>query len=139
MSRQKQCYSVICLPKQGYYHEIVLNGDIDIYMAPRLKAAMDAILSGNFGPVDRIIIHTEPGDFLLEDGRVFHSNGLKYLDSTGIDAILGGLKRARKLEGDIYLIISDPRIRRIFEIGSLDRVFKIYSSREELENGITQS
>jgi anti-sigma B factor antagonist len=47
-----------------------------------------------------------------------------FLDSTGLGALVGGLKRIRDHGGSLTLVITAPRILRIFEITGLTKVFR---------------
>jgi len=45
--------------------------------------------------------------------------------------LVGGVKRLRAEDGRLSLVCSDRNITRIFEITGLDRVFTIYTTRDE--------
>ncbi len=45
--------------------------------------------------------------------------GVDFLDSTGLGALVGGLRRLREAGGSLALAISTPRILRIFQITGL--------------------
>jgi anti-anti-sigma factor len=59
-----------------------------------------------------------------------------YLDSTALGVLIGGLKRMREVEGNMVLICPSPRIRRVFEITGLDKIFDIYNSQEEAQEAV---
>lgn len=121
------------LPKRGTCHPIVVAGEMDVCGSLQLREALEAILSGNgsdFGTGDRIVIHAEPGGFKSEDGSSFSSAGLEFIDASGLGAMIGALKRARKRGGSILLVIPAPSIKRVFEITGLDRVFDIFDDPE---------
>ena len=44
-----------------------------------------------------------------------------FLDSTGLGALVGGLRRLRQAGGSLALVISTPRILRIFQITGLTK------------------
>lgn len=92
---------------------IALEGEVDVYTAPQLKQQMIV---------------------LLEDGAkqiVVNLTNVEYLDSTALGVLIGGLKRMREMDGNMSLICPAPRIRRVFEITGLDRIFDIYTSETE--------
>ena len=81
-----------------------VTGEVDVYTAPMLReqirdlAAKGAVhLIADLGQVD-------------------------FLDSTGLGALVGGLKRLREAGGSLALVISAPRILRIFQITGLTKV-----------------
>jgi anti-sigma B factor antagonist len=54
--------------------------------------------------------------------------------STGLGALVGGLKRLREAGGSLALVISTPRILRIFEITGLT---KALAARRSVTDAIT--
>jgi anti-sigma B factor antagonist len=92
---------------------IELEGEVDVYTAPQLKQQMIT---------------------LLEEGHVemvVDLSKVEYLDSTALGVLIGGLKRVRERDGNLPLIVPSPRIRRVFEITGLDKIFDIYGSENE--------
>jgi anti-sigma B factor antagonist len=51
-----------------------------------------------------------------------------FLDSTGLGALVGGLKRLREAGGSLALVISTPRILRIFQITGLTKALAVQPS-----------
>ena len=54
-----------------------------------------------------------------------------FLDSTGLGALVGSLKRLREQDGTLELITSAAKILMIFRLTGLVRVFAIHSSLPE--------
>src|SRR5215472_6268368 len=57
-----------------------------------------------------------------------------FLDSTGLGALVGGLRRLREAGGSLALVISTPRILRIFQITGLTKAF---AARRSVADAIT--
>jgi len=92
---------------------IDLRGEVDAFTAPKLKQEMiDQIEGGS----SRLAIN-------LAD--------VKYLDSTGLGVLIGGLKRTRDKNGELVLICPNVRIMRIFEITGLSRIFEMFQTEQE--------
>lgn len=92
---------------------IGLEGEVDVYTAPQLKQQMIV---------------------LLEQGAreiVVDLTKVDYLDSTALGVLIGGLKRLRENDGNLMLICPSARIRRVFEITGLDKIFDIHDSEDE--------
>jgi len=92
---------------------IGLEGEVDVYTAPQLKQQMIV---------------------LLEQGAraiVVDLTKVDYLDSTALGVLIGGLKRLREIDGNLMLICPSARIRRVFEITGLDKIFDIHNSEHE--------
>lgn len=97
---------------------IDLEGEVDVYTAPQLKQQIINMLDNN-------ILHV-----------IVNLTNVEYLDSTALGVLIGGLKRLRERSGTLDLVCPNPRIRRIFEITGLDKIFDIYSTEEEAMNKV---
>ena len=92
---------------------ISLAGEVDLYTAPEFKQQLlDVIGRG----ARHVVV-----DF----------SDTTFIDSTTLGVLVGGVKRLRSNDGQLSLVCSDRNITKIFEITGLDRVFTIYSSRDE--------
>ena len=92
---------------------ISLAGEVDLYTAPEFKQQLlDVIAKG-------------------AKGVVVDFSNTTFIDSTTLGVLVGGVKRLRANEGQLSLVCSDRNITKIFEITGLDRVFKIYPTRDE--------
>lgn len=92
---------------------IELEGEVDVYTAPQLKQQMISLLES--GTMQMVVDLTK----------------VEYFDSTALGVLIGGLKRIRERDGNLSLICPNPRIRRVFEITGLDKIFDIYSGADE--------
>lgn len=93
---------------------IELEGEVDVYTAPQLKQQMMAQLESGTKEIAVDLTKVE------------------YLDSTALGVLIGGLKRMRERDGNLALICPSQRIKRVFEITGLDKIFDIYASESEL-------
>lgn len=92
---------------------IGLEGEVDVYTAPQLKQQIIALLDGG---VKHVIVDL---------------TSVEYLDSTALGVLIGGLKRLRERSGTLDLICPNPRIKRIFEITGLDKIFDIFATEAD--------
>jgi anti-sigma B factor antagonist len=92
---------------------IDLEGEVDVYTAPQLKQQIITLLDSG---VKHVVVNLSAVD---------------YLDSTALGVLIGGLKRLRERNGTLDLICPNQRIKRIFEITGLDKIFDIYAAEEE--------
>lgn len=92
------------------YTVLAVKGEVDVYTAPRLREKLVELVSQ--GKL-QIIVDLE---------------GVDFLDSTGLGVLVGGLKRLRSHDGDLGLVCSQPRVRKVFEITGLTKVFAIHDS-----------
>lgn len=88
-------------------------GELDVVGAPDLRQhVMAAVRSG--------------GHHLVLD-----LTGVDFIDSFGIGVVVGALKRTRLLDGDLRLVVPEPRVRRVFEVCDLDRIFTLHNGIDE--------
>jgi len=90
-----------------------VTGEVDVYTAPMLREQMRELAAKG-------AVH------LIAD-----LGGVDFLDSTGLGALVGGLKRLREAGGSLALVISAPRILRIFQITGLTKVLAAQRSVED--------
>lgn len=86
-------------------------GEIDVYTAPRLREQLLRLA----GERTLIIDLTE----------------VSFLDSTALGVLVGAMKRQRERGGTMSIVTSGTRVRRLFEITGLTRVFTVYDSVDE--------
>ena len=86
-----------------------IDGEIDAYAAPQLRERV-IDLAGN-GTVH-----------IIADLR-----GAGFLDSAGLGALVGSLKRLRTRGGSLTLVASTDRILQIFRITGLSDAFALHS------------
>ena len=72
---------------------------------------------------------------LLDSGEksfVLNMTNVSYLDSAGVGETVACHKRATELDGQVKLVMSEAgKIRAVFVISCLDRVFNIFDTEEE--------
>jgi anti-sigma B factor antagonist len=94
-------------------HVIAVAGEIDLFTAPEMKAALGEALEGGR---TRIVVDLTETTFL---------------DSTALGVLIGAVKRLRSRDGRLTIVNVDPNIAKTFEITGLDQIFTIRSTREE--------
>jgi anti-sigma B factor antagonist len=92
---------------------ISLTGEVDLYTAPEFKQQLLNVIGE--GGKDVVVDFTNT----------------TFIDSTTLGVLVGGVKRLRAEDGRLSLVCSDRNITKIFEITGLDRVFTIYTTRDE--------
>ncbi|MGH2405509.1 MAG: STAS domain-containing protein [bacterium] len=92
-----------------------VGGELDLYTSPKLKAAIDALLSEGH---NRLLVN------LTET---------TYLDSTALSILSAALKQARDADtgGNVGLIYNRPQIERMFSITGLNEVFPVFKTENE--------
>lgn len=96
--------------KNGSTRIIELNGEVDAYTSARFREIMLELIDD--GGIDLIINMCK----------------VEYIDSSGLGALVGGLKRVSERNGKIVIVSDGPQIRKVFEITGLEKVFPIYDA-----------
>lgn len=96
------------------------------------------------GPVKVVLIEAETLDannsksfktamsaFVTKGARVvLDLSRLKFVDSSGLGAMLSSLRQLNAASGDLRLCGMSKQIRALFELVRMHRVFEIYDSRD---------
>jgi anti-sigma B factor antagonist len=93
---------------------ITVVGEIDVATAPQLRESLHRLITQGQATV------------------VLDLLGVTFLDSTALGVLVGALKRCRELGGELHVVVADARIRKIFEITGLDKVFPIAEALSEV-------
>jgi anti-sigma B factor antagonist len=86
-----------------------LAGEMDVYTSPKLRQQVADLAENG-------TVH------VIADLR-----GVDFLDSTGLGALVGSLKRLRIREGSLMIVTSGGRILKLFQITGLTRAFALHS------------
>jgi anti-sigma B factor antagonist len=89
------------------------SGEIDVATAPPLRDRLQSLTAAGRSTV------------------VVDLLGVTFLDSTALGVLVGALKRCRESGGELPLVITEPRILKVFEITGLTGVFPIHASVED--------
>ena len=61
---------------------------------------------------------------------VINLEKVRYIDSTGLGVLIGGLKRVREHGGSVNLVCTNPQIKKIFDITGLVKIFGIFDDEQ---------
>jgi len=103
----------IMVRKSGTTRVIELTGEVDAYTSARFREIM--------------LEHIDDGGIHL----VINMCNVEYIDSSGLGALVGGLKRVSERNGKIVIACDGPQVRKVFEITGLEKVFPIYNGEQE--------
>lgn len=94
---------------------VTLDGEVDVYTAPRLKEELVSAIEGGCA---NVIVDLEKVGFI---------------DSSGLGVLVSALRRARERDGVVRIVCTRDNILKIFRITGLDKVFPIFSDIAEAE------
>lgn len=92
---------------------ISVKGELDINSSPDLKAVLTKLIDKK---IFQMMVNLE---------------GVTYIDSSGLATLIETVQHVRKGNGVMSLVGMSAKIKNLFEITKLDRLFKIYSTQEE--------
>jgi anti-sigma B factor antagonist len=93
------------------------QGKLNLVSAPQVKARLDDLVRGGRA---RVVIDLSAVDFI---------------DSSGLGALIGGLKTARQAGGDVRIAAAGEQVRAVLRLTNLDRILAPYESVEAATNG----
>ena len=98
---------------EGTYVTLQPSGKFNLVSAPPLKARIDDLVRDG---KPRIVVDLSAVDFI---------------DSSGLGALIGGLKAARQAGGDLRIASAGDQVKAVLKLTNLDRILSPYGSVEE--------
>jgi anti-sigma B factor antagonist len=96
---------------------LALSGRLNLLAAPKLKQAVDELIdSGN----PRVAVD-------LTD--------VTFMDSSGLGALIAGLKKARQSSGDLRIAGANEQVLTVLKLTNLDRVLRPHDTVESATDG----
>ncbi|MFR6245554.1 MAG: STAS domain-containing protein [Romboutsia timonensis] len=95
------------LNNENGFWDVSLQGELDVSTADKLKAHLHNL-----------------ADEKILDMKINLEN-LDYIDSTGLGAMIGVLKKLKTDNKEIYIINPKSNVKKIFTITGLDKIFKV--------------
>ncbi|NEP48134.1 MAG: STAS domain-containing protein [Moorea sp. SIO3C2] len=92
-----------------------------------------------------ILDGTQASDFRQEVSELVESGGdiilidfqdVTFMDSSGLGALVLALKTVRAAGSRMYICSVNEQIKMLFELTSMDRVFDIFSTRDDFESTV---
>ena len=100
-------YEEVALESRDGWQVLRLAGDVDVATAPRLRERLVELVTD--GPPNVVV----------------DLSGVAFIDSMGLGALVGGLKRARAHDGDLRLAGASDHVAKVLAITRLDQAFVV--------------
>jgi len=94
-----------------------LDGRLNMVAAPRLKEAVDQVVEGGR---PRVVVDMAE---------------VTFMDSSGLGALIAGLKKARQRNGDLRISGMNDQVATVLRLTNLDRVLRAHPSVEAATDG----
>ena len=88
-------------------------GRLDMVAAPQFRGVVDEAVGKGLHQI------------------VIDCSGIEFLDSSGLGAVVAGLKRTRQAGGDLRIANVSGQALMVLELTTLDKVLKAYGSVDE--------
>ena len=98
---------------RGRCSVVDLEGELDLYTAPLLRAHLSGLVAGG------------------RTHLVLDLHQLDFMDSVGLGAIVDGLKRVRATGGTMQLVCTDEAILRVIRTTGLTALVEVRASQEQ--------
>ena len=96
-----------------------LNGRLDANTSPEVKSTLQELL--------------EKGQLKI----IVDLQKVSFIDSSGLAALVSGLRLAREKKGNIILSGPGSQAQIVFRLTMLDRIFKIHPTLDEAKQSLT--
>jgi anti-sigma B factor antagonist len=107
-SREGEAGLDIAMGRRGTTAVLTLAGELDMHTVPRLRMRLAAALA--------------QGDASV----LVDLTGITFMDSTGLAALVSGMRRARRSGGSLVLITPGGPVLRMLRITNLDSMFDVH-------------
>lgn len=102
----------IDVERRGGSTIVSARGEVDVATAPALREGLDEAVAADAGAV------------------VVDLTGVTFIDSTGLGVLIGARKRCLDADLELRVVVTEPRILKVFEITGLTELFAIHESLE---------
>jgi anti-sigma B factor antagonist len=94
-----------------------LDGRLNMVSAPQLKATItDSVAAGR----TQVVVDL---------------SAVTFMDSSGLGALIAGLKAARQASGDLRMTGANEQVRTVLKLTNLDRVLRLYDTVQAATDG----
>lgn len=99
--------------KKGDFLVVSVEGEINIDTSPQLRESFTRSIKKGLNKI------------------VVDCIGLLYVDSSGLATLIELLQRLKKTDGELRICNLSDKVKGVFEVTKLDKLFDIYSSKKE--------
>jgi anti-sigma B factor antagonist len=105
--------------------------DADDYMVCRPVGELDAYTVGQF--------RETLGELSAAPKLLIDLSAVPFLDSAGLGALIGGIRRTREAGGDVAVFCDRPTLTRLLHTTGFDRIVTVAETMDEAVTALTTS
>ena len=94
-------------------------GELDAYTVSQFREALGGLASKKFLLIDL--------------------SGVPFMDSAGLGALIGGIRRAREAGGDVAVACSRPTLTRLLHTTGFDRIVSVTETVQEAAAALAET
>lgn len=91
---------------------VVVSGEVDAQSAQELREQMLSLLGRG---ICKILVNLDQ---------------IRFIDSTGLGILVGGLKRAREKGGDLVIVSNNGAVNRLLELTGLNQILQVLPTED---------
>jgi len=103
----------------------------DDYTVCRPVGELDAYTVGQF--------REALGELASKPKLLIDMSQVPFVDSAGLGALIGGIRRAREVGGDVAVCCNRPTLVRLLHTTGFDRIVTVTETKEEAARSLTES
>jgi len=101
---------------KGDFRVVSITGEIDLNSSPEMRKVFGEIIKEG---ASKVIVNLE---------------AVSYIDSSGLATLIELMQKLKRNKGAMFLVGMSDKIKSLFEITKLDKLFKIYQTEDEIIN-----
>jgi anti-sigma B factor antagonist len=98
---------------KGDWMVLTVGGEVDLNTAPQLKERINGLIAQGHS---NLVVDLE---------------GVEFMDSTGLSALVSGLMRTSEAGGEMAVVCTRPQVLRLLGLTGLDQVLSVHGSVSE--------
>lgn len=99
----------------------------------KLAGRFDASVTDNFKATVEQLLKTDRYQFVVDLRQV------NYIDSSGLGSMVAAVRKVREQDGDIILAEPSDKLRSLFALTRMARLFEIYDDQDVALNACSKS
>ncbi|GAA2632574.1 anti-sigma factor antagonist BldG [Dactylosporangium fulvum] len=100
---------------------VTAEGELDVSTSPELRRTVNAALDQGNGTL------------------IVDLSAVTFMDSTTLGVLIGAYNRLRETGGGLAVVCPDDRVRRVFRITGLDKVFHLFDTVDSAAESLSGS
>ena len=102
-------------------HVLRVSGEVDVSGKDQFGRALESAVDGAHSPLVIDLTH------------------VRYMDSSGFNALARAKRRMTERNDEIYIVLHDPHLQRLFSLIGFDKLFRVHETLNEAVSAAADS